>query len=160
MARRLSAADKRILAVLQADGRISNVDLAQRVGMSPSPCLRRVKALEAEGIIERYIALVDRKSVGLDIEVFVQISLDRHNDAVVARFRQAVEAMPEVISCRAVTGDLDYLLRIVVSDLDAYSRLALDRLLKIEGVTSIKSSFVLETIKQTWSVPISAAPNN
>ncbi|MCP5371483.1 MAG: Lrp/AsnC family transcriptional regulator [Hyphomicrobiales bacterium] len=155
MTRKLTQSDRRILRVLQAEGRISNVDLAARVGMSPSPCLRRVRQLEADGIVTGYAATVDPRAVGLGVEAFIQVSIERHTDAEARTFRDAVAALPEVVACYIMAGEMDFLLRIMVADLDAYGRFALDRLMKIPGIKDVRSSFVLEVVKSAPEIPLS-----
>ena len=145
----LDRLDLRMLAVLQLEGRISNAELAERVALSPSPCLRRLRTLEERGVVTGYAALVDRRRLGLDIEALVELSLDKRGGNMPAgRLAAAVAAWPEVLECLALTGDKDYLLRVVVPDLDHFSRFVLDKLLKLEGVADVKSSFVLQAVKR------------
>jgi Lrp/AsnC family leucine-responsive transcriptional regulator len=151
---KLTAADLKILDVLQADGRISNVELAERVGLSPSPCLRRVKQLEADGVISGYAALVDRRKIGLGVIAFVEVQVDRHNDAVAEAFRAAIVREPEVVACYAMAGGYDYMLKVVAQTLDTYAELTLKRLLRIPGVKDIRSSFVLEVQKDSTALPL------
>ena len=150
----LSASDLRILRALQADGRIANVDLAARVGLSPSPCLRRTKQLEASGIIRSYAALLDRKKLGFGVEAFVQVSLDRHQDRLDRAFREAVLARSEVIGCYVMTGEMDYLLHVLVRDLEAYGQFTMAVLLKMPGVKDVKSSLALEVVKDSTALPL------
>ena len=151
----LDRLDLRMLAVLQLEGRISNAELAERVALSPSPCLRRLRTLEERGVVTGYAALVDRRRVGLDIEALVELSLDKRGGNMPAgRLAAAVAAWPEVLECLALTGDKDYLLRVVVPDLDHFSRFVLDKLLKLEGVADVKSSFVLQAVKRTVALPL------
>ncbi|MBL8492422.1 MAG: Lrp/AsnC family transcriptional regulator [Rhodocyclaceae bacterium] len=151
----LDRLDLRMLAVLQQEGRISNADLAERIALSPSPCLRRMRSLEDRGLIAGFAALVDRRRLGLDIEALVEVSLDKRGGNMPAdRLASAVAAWPEVLECLALTGDRDYLLRVVVPDLDHFSRFVLDKLLKIEGVADVKSSFVLQAVKRTVALPL------
>jgi Lrp/AsnC family transcriptional regulator, leucine-responsive regulatory protein len=150
----LAASDLRILRALQADGRIANVDLAARVGLSPSPCLRRTKQLEASGIIRSYAALLDRKKLGFSVEAFVQVSLDRHQDRLDRAFREAVLARSEVIGCYVMTGEMDYLLHVLVRDLEAYGQFTMAVLLKMPGVKDVKSSLALEVVKESTALPL------
>ena len=152
--RALDAIDRRILATLQADARISNVDLAARVGLSPSPCLRRVRDLEERGIIRAHAALLDAGAVGLGVSVFVQVTLERQAETGLERFERAMLERPEVMECYLMTGDSDYLLRVVVADLPAFERFLLEHLTRIEGVASIKSSFALKQVKYTTALPL------
>lgn len=152
----LDEIDLRILAALQDNARISNVDLAARVGISPSPCWRRVRELERDGVISRYAALVDPGSVGLPVSVFIQVSLERQVESALEEFESAVLSRPEVMECYLMTGDADYLLRVVVADLGAYERFLMDHLTKIPSVASIKSSFALKQIKYRTALPVTA----
>ena len=151
---KLSRTDRRILETLQVEGQLSNVDLAARVGLSPSPCLRRVKALEADGVISGYVALLDRRKLGLDVVAFVEVQVDRHNDTVADAFRNAILRDPAVVTCQAMTGAFDYLLKVVVPNLDAYAEFTMKRLLKMPGVKDVRSSFVLETLKDSTALPL------
>jgi Lrp/AsnC family leucine-responsive transcriptional regulator len=139
--------DRRIIAELQRDGRLAIVDLANRVGLSATPCLRRVKRLEADGLIRRYAALVDAKALGLGTQALVQVTLDDHSEPVVEAFEAAIRQRPEVIACYAVTGEMDFLLQVQVADLEAFSDFALKALLRMPGVRGTKSSFIMQTIK-------------
>jgi DNA-binding Lrp family transcriptional regulator len=152
----LDPTDLKILAVLQEDARVSNVDLAARVGLSPSPCLARVRALEASGLISRYVALLDPALAGLGVSLFIQISLDRQVDAALTRFEDAVEKMPEVMEAYLMTGDSDYLLRVVVADMAALQRFIVERLATIPGVSNIRSSFALKRVKFKTALPLAA----
>ena len=154
MLQKLSRTDRRILETLQVEGQLSNVDLATRVGLSPSPCLRRVKALEADGVISGYVALLDRRKLGLDVVAFVEVQVDRHNDTVADAFRNAILRDPAVVTCQAMTGAFDYLLKVVVPNLDAYAEFTMKRLLKMPGVKDVRSSFVLETLKDSTALPL------
>ena len=149
-----SRSDLRILTVLQEEGRIANVDLAERVGMSASPCLRRVRQLEADGVITGYRATLDPKALGLGIEAFVQINIERHRDEDTEAFRRAVLARPEVVACYIMTGEMDFLLHIRVADLEAYGAFAMGHLVRLPGVKDVKSSFVLETVKPPQRLPL------
>ncbi len=151
---KLSRTDRRILETLQTEGQLSNVDLAARVGLSPSPCLRRVKALEADGVIAGYVALLDRRKLGLDVVAFVEVQVDRHNDTVAEAFRHAILRDPAVVTCQAMTGAFDYLLKVLAPNLDAYADFTMKRLLKMPGVKDVRSSFVLETLKDSTALPL------
>jgi len=153
----LDRTDIRILELLQRDGRLSHVELAERVGLSPTPCTRRVRRLEKLGVIRGYAALVEPKRVGQNVLAFVQIKLERHTDDVIERFRRTLEERPDVVSAHAMTGEMDFLLQVVVTDLDALSRLTLHHLLKLPGVRDVHSSLVLETLKAESRVPLEAA---
>lgn len=146
--------DRKILAELQNDARISNVDLAQRVGLSPSPCLRRVRALENAGVIKRYGALLDAAKVGLGVSIFVQVTLERQIEAALETFEGAIGGRPEIVEAYLMTGDADYLLRIVVPDMEAYEKFLKQHLTRIPGVASIKSSFALNQIKYSTALPL------
>jgi Lrp/AsnC family leucine-responsive transcriptional regulator len=139
--------DRRIIAALQADGRLSNVDLAERIGLSPSPCLRRVKRLEREGYIDGYRAILPRKRIGLGFTVFLGVKIGGHADEEAADFEKAVAAMPEVVACHMVSGDIDYLLEVVVPDLEHYERFLLDKLLAFSLVKEVKSNIAIQTLK-------------
>jgi Lrp/AsnC family leucine-responsive transcriptional regulator len=150
----LDAFDLKILNLLQEDGRLSNVDLANRIGLSPSPCLRRVKRLEAEGVIEGYSAKINRTKIGLGVTVFVAVGLDRHREEEAERFRRVVLKLPQVVSCHAISGEADFLLEIVIADLNDYSEFVLKRLRRIPGIKDLHSSFALETVKPSSAVPL------
>lgn len=153
----LDAIDLRILEALQSDARISNVDLAARVGLSPSPCLRRVKQLERRGVIRRYAALLDPAAIGLDIIGFVSVTLERNAEPVLEDFEASVKERPEVLECWPITGDADFLLKVVTEDLGAYERLMRDHLLRIPGISSTSTSFVLTAVKNDTALPIRAS---
>ncbi len=140
--------------MLQDDARISNVDLAARVGLSPSPCLRRVRDLEERGVVRRYVALLDPGAVGLGVSVFVQVSLERQADKGLETFEKRILERPEVLECYLMTGDADYLLRVVVPDVAAFERFLMGHLTRIPGVSSIKSSFALKQVKYRTSLPL------
>lgn len=150
----LDATDRKILAVLQEDGRISLSDLAGRVALSPSPCLRRIRRLERTGIIARYVAVLDQAKVGLPVSVFVSIKLESQRVEALERFKKAIAKWPEVLECYLMTGPRDYLLRIVVTDLAAYEQFLKQKLTRIDGVSSIESSFALEQTKYSHTLPI------
>ena len=146
--------DRAILRLLQQDGRLSNLELAQRINLSPSACLRRVQRLERSGVIAGYRAEVDPERIGLGLTAFVRIRLNHHDAAAVADFARGVNEWQEVVACHALTGDMDYLLQVVVQDLEHFSRFLLDRLLNATGVADVNSSFVLRTVKQTGALPL------
>jgi len=150
----LDDADRRILKVLQSAGRISNVDLAERVGLSPSPCLARVKALEQRGVIKHYAALVDPDSVGLGISVFIQITLERQIEKSLDTFEKRMAALDEVMECYLMTGDSDYLIRVVVPDLRALERFIVRDVSTIPGVANIRSSMALKQVKYNTALPL------
>jgi len=150
----LDRTDLRILTVLQSDGRITNAELAEKVSLSPSACLRRLQRLESEGVLTGYSAQVDPQSVGLGLQAFVRVQLSKHESALVERFVALVNDWPEVVSCYALTGDMDYLLHVYVTDLQDFSRFLLDRLLNASGVADVNSSFVLRTVKHSSALPL------
>jgi Lrp/AsnC family leucine-responsive transcriptional regulator len=147
--------DQRILHILQQEGRISNQELADRIGLSPSPCLRRVRALEESGIIAGYRAMLDAKALGLSLVAFVSISMDRHTPERFENFDAQVQAMPEVLECFLITGrDADYQLKVIVRDMDAFQELLLHQLTRIEGVSGVHSSFVLRQVVERTELPL------
>ncbi|WP_295580047.1 Lrp/AsnC family transcriptional regulator [uncultured Lamprocystis sp.] len=147
--------DRRILEALQQEGRLSNQDLADRIGLSPSPCLRRVRALEEAGIITDYRALLDAKRLGLNLMAILSVSMDRHTPERFAGFDAAVAVMPEVLECLLITGrDADYQLKVVVRDMEHYQDLLLERITRIEGVTGVHSSFVLRRVVERTALPV------
>ena len=150
----LDKIDSRILEIIQEEARISNTDLADRVGLSPSPCWRRVRALESNGIIERYVTLVNAKAVGLPINVFATVTLEKQVEPALEAFEKAVTERPEVMECNLMTGEFDYLLRVVVPDLAAYERFLIDHLTRIKGIASIKSSFSLKQVCYKTALPV------
>lgn len=152
----LNRTDRRLLELLQRDGNLTNLQLAERVNLSPSACLRRVRALEAAGIIKRYVALVDPRKVGLPLMAFVNVKLEKRGRMPTDAFARAVKDWPEVLACHSLTGDMDYLLRVQVADLDHFSRFVMDSLLKHPGVLDVRSSFVLEEVKETTALPVGA----
>ena len=152
--RKLDDIDRRILAALQADGRMTAQEIADRVGLSPSPCARRVRLLEEAGVVKGYVAVIDQAKVGLPISVFASVKLERQREDDLDRFSQAVARWPEVVDCYLMTGQRDYLLRIVVSDLESYERFIKDKLTRLDGVASIESSFALGQVKRSNALPI------
>ncbi|CAN5392225.1 Lrp/AsnC family transcriptional regulator [soil metagenome] len=150
----LDAIDVRILRALQENGRITIQDLAQKVGLSSSPCLRRVRILEEARVISAYVAMLDQRAVGLPVSVFVSIKLERQREEELNRFAKAVAQWPEVLECYLMTGQRDYLMRVVVSDLPAYERFLKEKLTRLDGVASIESSFALGQVKYTNVLPL------
>jgi len=150
----LDAIDRRILKNLQDDARMRNVDLAGKVGLSPSPCLRRVGSLEKTGVIRGYATLVDAEAVGLPVSIFVSVTLEKQVERALRVFEKHIRARPEVMECYLMTGDADYLLRVVASDLAAYEKFLLEHLTRIPGVASIKSSFALKQVAYRTALPI------
>jgi Lrp/AsnC family leucine-responsive transcriptional regulator len=150
----LDRTDIKILEQLQRNGRLSHVELAERVGLSPTPCSRRVRRLERQGVIQGYAAILDPRQVGQNVTAFVQIKLERHTDDVIERFRRTLDERPEVVTAHAMTGEMDFLLQVVVPDLDALGRFTLHQLLKLPGVRDVRSSLVLETLKSGARVPL------
>lgn len=150
--------DRRIVATLQSEGRLPMVDLAERVGLSPTPCQRRVKRLEEEGVIERYAALVSPPAFGLALQALVQVTLDDHSEKTVEAFEAAIRARPEVVACYAVTGDMDFLLHILAPDLASFSEFAMKALLRMPGVRGTRSSFIMQAVKSdlVWAPQPSA----
>ncbi len=152
--RQLDAIDRRILEHLQDNARISNVDLATRVGISASPCWRRVRELEESGVISTYATLIDAASVGLTVSVFVNVSLERQVERELDVFQNAIRERPEVMECYLMTGEADFLLRVVVPDLMAYERFLMDHLTRVPGIASIRSSFALKQVKYRTALPL------
>jgi Lrp/AsnC family leucine-responsive transcriptional regulator len=161
----LDAIDRKILAILQVNGRLSNQDIADQVNLSPSPCLRRIRRLEEEGVIRGYVALLEPRLLGLGLLAYVNVRLEKRGGTPVSagmksppthadRFREAVRAWPEVVACDAMTGDTDYLLRVQVEDMEHFSRFVQDELLHHPSVIDVKSSFSLERFKETTALPI------
>ncbi len=147
--------DRRILEVLQEQGRISNQELAERIGLSPSPCLRRVRTLEESGLITGYRAVLDARRLGLSLLALIHISMDRHTPERFAAFEERVRALPEVLECLLITGqDADYQLKVIVRDMDAYQALLLDKITRIEGVSGVHSSFVMRRVIDKTSLPL------
>ncbi|WP_458130815.1 Lrp/AsnC family transcriptional regulator [Pseudomonas sp. R3-41] len=155
---KLDSFDRKILVALQRDGRLSNVQLAEEIGLSPSPCLRRVRMLEEAGVIRGYQAVLDRDEVGLGLTIFVGVKVERHNDERAEAFRQAVTALPEVISAFLVSGESDFLLQVVVPDLRAYDRFVTGQLLKLPGISDIRSNFAINTVKTPGALPLGHLP--
>ncbi len=150
----LDATNLRILDELQKDARLTNVELAARVHLSPSPCLARVRALEKSGLISRYVMLLDPLQIGLSVSVFIQIRLERQVERSLEQFQAAICEYPEVMECYLMTGDSDYLIRVLVPDVQALERFIVDNLSKIPGVANIRSSFALKQVKYKTALPL------
>lgn len=147
--------DKKILDILQSNCQINNQELADMVALSPSPCLRRVKLLEDNGYIKKMVALLEPEKIGLKLSVIVLVGLNSHQPAVMNQFEEAVRFLPEVVQCYLITGQsADYVLKVIVPDLNAYQSFLLDKLTRINGVTSVQSSFILRTICETTTLPL------
>lgn len=155
--------DRRILAILQENGRLSNQEIAERINLSPSPCLRRIRRLEESGVIRGYVALLDAQKLGLDLLAYVNVRLEKRSGPGLSPrgdtthadlFRAAVQTWPEVVACHAMTGDMDYLLRVQVEDMAHFSRFVQDQLLHHPSVIDVKTSFSLEKFKETTALPI------
>ncbi|HPF28382.1 MAG TPA: Lrp/AsnC family transcriptional regulator [Steroidobacteraceae bacterium] len=153
----LDKTDVRILELLQKDGRIAIVDLARQVGLSPTPCARRVRLLETNGVIENYTAIIDPRKVGQGLQAMVQIKLEQHTDELIERFRREMLDRPEVLACYAMAGEMDFLLHVVARDIDAMSQFTLHKLLRMPGVRDVRSSIVLQTLKHSVKVPLRPA---
>ena len=156
---KLDRMDYRILMRLQDDARLTNLELASEVGLSPSPCLRRVKALEDSGVIKRYVAILDAVAVGLPISAFINVSLRSQEREALERFQAQIADCPEVMECYLMTGNSDYLLRVVVPDLDAYERFLGDKLTRIPGVGNIQTSFALKPVVYRTQLPLGEQGN-
>ncbi|MDO9709649.1 Lrp/AsnC family transcriptional regulator [Paracraurococcus lichenis] len=150
----LDAIDRRILRALQRDGRLPVVALGEQVGLSPTPCQRRVKRLEEAGVIARYTAVLDPRRLGLPLQAFVMVALESHAEEVVSRFHRALAERPEVLAAYAMSGEMDYLLHVLAADFEAYAEFALKALLRMPGVKETKSSFVLDALKPPGDVPV------
>jgi Lrp/AsnC family leucine-responsive transcriptional regulator len=147
-------AEKEILRALQSQGRMSNVDLAERVGLSESPCFRRVKALEEGGVIRGYSAQLDRRALGLQVTAFVLVNLEKQDDRKRKAFLAQVEAEDHIVECHAMSGSHDYLLKVVARNMDHFSELSMERILKFDGVTNIESNFSLVAVKENVGLPV------
>jgi Lrp/AsnC family leucine-responsive transcriptional regulator len=157
----LDKTDRRILAVMQENGRLSNQEVAEQVSLSPSPCLRRIRRLEQAGVIRKYVALLDADKLGLGLLAYVNVRLEKHGEGGArstassrAAFAAAVMHWPEVIACHAMTGDMDYLLRVQVEDMEHFSRFMMDTLLRHPAVLDVRSSFALQQVKETTALPL------
>jgi len=151
---KLDDIDRRILRTLQENGRIQNIELAEKVGLSPSPCLRRVKLLEEAGVIERYVALLNAPKIGKGLTVFARVWLKGQDAETVDQFTEEVERLPEIVECHLMAGDCDFLLRILAADLDAYRKFQVDHLTRIKGVQSVKTDIPMQQIKLTSELPL------
>ena len=151
----LDAIDLKILRALQEDGKISMGELAEKVGLSPSPCARRVRLMEKAGIIKGYAAIIDQKRVGLPISAFASIKLERQREEDLDRFEETVSRWPEVLDCYLMTGQRDYLMRVVAADLEAYERFIKDKLTRLDNIASIETSFALGQVQRSETLPIS-----
>jgi Lrp/AsnC family transcriptional regulator, leucine-responsive regulatory protein len=152
--RALDRTDRRILRVLQEQGRISNVELARKVNLSPTPCLERVRRLESEGFIKGYAARLDAAKLGMGLVVYVQVTLDRTTTTIFDRFKQGILAIPEVLECHMVAGGFDYILKLRVSDMAAYRAVLGERIGKLPGLLQTHSYFVMEEVKDTPTIAI------
>jgi Lrp/AsnC family leucine-responsive transcriptional regulator len=146
--------DARLLAELQKDGRRTVVELAEAIGLSATPCNRRIKQLEAEGVIQSYAAVIDPARLGLKVQAFIQVKLAQHADDVIAQFERELDKLEEVIGCYATTGEYDFLLQVVAPDLEELGNIVLKKLMKIPGVRDVHSSIVLDTIKRSLRMPL------
>ena len=152
----LDRKEREILRILQTDGRMSNVELAERVGLSESPCFRRVKRLEESGLIQGYTANLDQRQLGLQVTAFVQVSLDKQDDRKQRDFLTRVEAEEHIVECHAMSGSHDYLLKVLAYSMDHFSELSMSRILKFPGVSNMESHFSLMAIKQDAALPVPA----
>lgn len=151
----LTSVERKMLAILQTEGDISNVELAERVGMSPSPCLRKAKALRDAGYIRDYVALLDRKKLGFQILAYVDVKVPQvANSTIVEEFRAAVMREPAIVGCYITTGQFDFLLKVVVKSVEEYSKFLTTTLLRLPGVKDTSSTFVLEVVKDSTALPI------
>jgi DNA-binding Lrp family transcriptional regulator len=151
---KLDITDIRILTELQQDSSLTNIELAKRVHLSPSPCLTRVKALEANGVIARYVTLLNPKALGLNLSVFISISLKEQSKSALAEFEQRIAEHDEVMECYLMTGDSDYLIRVAVSDITALEKFILEQLTPIPGIEKIRSSFALKQVRYKTALPL------
>ena len=159
---KMDKTDRKILAVLQAEGRLSNQEVAEKVSLSPSPCLRRIKRLEQAGVIRQYVALLDAEKLGLGLLAYVNVRLEKHGDSQTAggmrsprtNFATSVADWPEVVACYAMTGEMDFLLRVHVEDMGHFSQFMMETLLRHPSVSDVKSSFALQRIKDTTALPL------
>jgi len=157
----LDKTDLKILSILQSNGRLTNQEVAEKVNLSPSPCLRRIRNLEESGVIRQYVALLDPDKIGLGLLAYVNVRLEKHSDSPAggsrsprADFAASVENWPEVVACYAMTGEMDYLLRVHVEDMEHFSQFMMETLLKHPAVLDVKSSFALQRIKDTTALPL------
>jgi Lrp/AsnC family leucine-responsive transcriptional regulator len=152
---KLDRTDHQLLDLLQKDGRRSIVELAEACGLSQTPCARRIRALERAGVIQGYAAIIDPSQLGLKVQAFVEVKLERHTDENMDSFRRALEAIDEIVGCYVTSGEYDFMLQVVAQDLDALSVVVLKKLLKIPCVRDVHSSIVLDTVKRSVRVPLS-----
>jgi Lrp/AsnC family leucine-responsive transcriptional regulator len=150
--------DRKILESLQTEGRLANIELAANIGLSPSPCSRRVRLLEKSGVIKGYSAILEREKIGLDLTVFVDIKVERHQEKEAEAFREAVSLLPEVVMAHLVSGQSDFHLQVVVPDLRAYENFLTGTLLKLPGVRDIRSNFAIQTVKSQSPLPLGHLP--
>ncbi|SFB04935.1 DNA-binding transcriptional regulator, Lrp family [Rhizobium sp. NFR07] len=150
----LDRIDRAILAAVQSEGRIQNLDLAARVGLSPSPCLRRLKRLEDAGVVRRYVALLDADKIGIGLSVYARIALVAQDAATVENFAQAMNALPQVVECHIMAGECDALLRVVASDLNGYRNFQITHLTRENGVQSVKTDVPIQTVKSSTELPV------
>ena len=150
----LDRIDRRILQHLQSNARLTNLELADAVGLSASPCLRRVRGLQDSGVIRSFVTLLDPKLVGLGVSVFVNVRLESQDERTLERFEKGIRNRPEVLECYLMTGDSDYLLRVVCADLEAFERFLMNHLTKVPGIASIRSSFALKQVKYSTALPL------
>lgn len=150
----LDSIDRAILRTLQRDAKIQNIELAELVGLSPSPCLRRVRLLEEAGIIERYAAQLNPEKVGYGLTVFARVWLKGPDEETINPFVDAIMKLPEIVECHMLSGDCDFLLKIIAADLDAYRRFRVEQLGRIKGIRDIKSDIPMQKIKQSWEIPM------
>lgn len=158
----LDKIDRKILEVLQGNGRLTNLEVAERVNLSPSPCLRRIRRLEETGVIRQYAALLEPRKIGLGLLAYINVRLEKQGGAPKGKtpadlFRAAIEAWPEVVACYAMTGEMDFLLKVYVEDMEHFSRFMKDQLLSHPSVIDVRSSFALESIKETTALPLPAS---
>lgn len=157
MSEQIDRYDQLILDILQHQGRITNQELAEAIKLSPSPCLRRVRQMEEDGLIEGYVALLNAKKLGLTLMAFIGISMDRHTPERFEKLESTLAGYPEVLECHLITGqDADYLLKVIVRDMDAYQQFLLNKLTRIDGVTGVHTSFVMKSPINTTAVPVTS----
>lgn len=154
MKRPLSPSDRRILRVVQAEGRITNAALSEKVGLAPSPCLRRLTALEDDGVVEGYRAVVNRKALGFEVEAFVFMKLEQSEPGWRTKLVERIRSYEEVIACHALTGEVDLIIHAVAEDIESFGEFTMNRLLTLPGVADVRSSFVLQTVKPTSPLPV------
>jgi DNA-binding Lrp family transcriptional regulator len=153
---RLDEIDLNILRILQQNGRITNVQLSSEIGLSPAPTLERVRKLESQGIIQSYHAMLNAQKMGLNVVVFIEVSLNLHRESPIEHFMEAIRNMPEVVECFHITGDADFLLKIYAADIDAYQKLIIEKIAKLPEVGKVLSKVVLSTVKRSMELPLPA----